>query len=56
VSLSRQKKKSNLSPYRIPLDIQELYEKFQSNSYEARRAMRNVKKYFDERKEKIGIF
>ena len=56
VSLNREKKKSTLLPYRIPLDIDYLYEKFQSNCYEARRAMRNVKSYFDVRKERISIF
>lgn len=56
VSLNRQKKKSTLLPYRIPLDIEYLYEKFQSNCYEARKAMRNVKRYFDDRKERISIF
>lgn len=56
VSLNREKKKSNLLPYRIPLDIDYLYEKFQSNCYEARKAMKSVKLYFDERKERIGIF
>lgn len=50
VKMNRAKKKSNLKDYRIPIDIEALFKGFVSQSYEARRAMKNVFGYHEVRK------
>ena len=52
VKLNREKKQSNLSKYRIPIDVERLYEYFISHSYEGRRAMLHVLRYHEIRKNK----
>lgn len=46
VKLNRQHKTlGKLDLYRVPFDIDDLYSKFQSNSYEARKAINHIKSY-----------
>lgn len=56
VKMNRERKQSNLSNYRIPIDIGEFYEGFESNSYEARRAMKSLLTYHNHRRNKIPVF
>lgn len=54
--MNRQRKKSNLNPYKIPLDIQKLYNNFISHDYLARRAMKSIYKYQSKRADKNQLF
>lgn len=56
VSLNRQHRLGELSTYRVPFDINDFYSKFQSNSYEARKAMNHIKAYYSYRKSRKPIF
>lgn len=56
VKLNREKRKSNLSAYRVPFDIAELFYNFHSNSKEARKAMKQLNIYHIYRKNKKKIF
>ena len=54
--MNRELRSSNLSKYRVPLDIDNLYEMFVSHSYEARRAMLKIHKYHQWRKGREALF
>ncbi len=56
VKMNRQKKKSNLKDYRIPIDIKIFYDGFVSHSRQARKAMNNLLQYHNFRKLKQPIF
>ena len=56
VKMNRERKQSNLGNYRIPIDIVQFYEGFESNSYEARRAMKCLLTYHNHRKNRIPVF
>ncbi len=56
VKMNREKKKSNVKDYRIPINIDTFYKGFISHSYEARRAMKNIFKYYEVRKNKKPLF
>lgn len=42
--------------YRVPIDILNLYNHFNSMSFKARLAMEAMQQYFDQNKQKVGIF
>lgn len=50
VKINRMNMNSCLDDYRVPLDIDKLYNEFVSHSYGARKAMKNLKEYFSTRK------
>jgi hypothetical protein len=56
VSQNRARKKSNLFQYRVPIDFNDLFNKFHSNCYDARRAMRLMNNYYNYRSLKKPIF
>ena len=56
VKMNREERESNLSEYRVPINIEEFKNIFVSNSYEARRAMNKMLKYYETRKERKVLF
>lgn len=45
-----------MDKYRFPIDIEVFYEGFESNSYDGRRAMKNLLSYHKFRKSKAPLF
>lgn len=54
--MNRQRKKSNLDSYKVPLDVEKLYNNFVSHDYLARRAMKSMYKYQSKRTDKRPLF
>lgn len=54
--MNREKKKSNLNNYKVPIDIDTLYKNFMSHDFLARRAVRCLQKYQSKRSKKNPLF